>query len=133
LFRSIELGAQGYLLKEYLGDGLAQAIVDLVEGGAPMTPSIARRVLNQARIRHFLPATDIATNAAPDHNLTKREVDVLNLVAKGFRHAEIATMQGVSTNTINTHIKNIYAKLQVHSRGEAIYEAAQLKIISMVR
>jgi DNA-binding NarL/FixJ family response regulator len=129
VMQSIEAGATGYLLKDSLSNEIASHIKQLHAGGAPMTPTIARLVL---RRMHAAPIPSPAVSAG-EHGLTERELQVLNHIARGFKYAEIAQIHGVSTHTVNSHIKNIYSKLSVQSRGEAVFEAARLGLIDSLR
>jgi DNA-binding NarL/FixJ family response regulator len=124
VLRSLEAGAGGYLLKDSSSDEIPARIRELRAGGAPMTPVIARQVLRRFRL------TPSAGQAAPlPPMLTPRETAVLNHVARGFSHAEIARLEGVAVSTIATHIRHIYEKLAVHSRSEAVFEAQQMGLI----
>lgn len=130
VLQSIKAGASGYLLKDRLNDEIVQPIRQLREGGAPMTPSIARQLLV-----HVRPPVD--PDAAPlasfvEFNLTPAEKTVLNLIARGFKYAEIAKLNSVSVHTVHSHIKNIYAKLSVNSRSEAVFEASRLGLLEGV-
>ena len=112
VFRALEAGADGYLLKRCSPQELQSAVLDVLKGGVPMTSEIARRVIASFRRR---PAkSDAATN------LTPREEEILMLLSKGFVSKEIASQLGVSYETVRDHLKNIYEKLHVHSRGEAV-------------
>lgn len=118
----IEAGASGYVLKGAGKTDIARAVLDLRSGGAPMSPAIARMVL--AKVRHGRrtgPGTSL--RAAGAANLTKKEAAILDLIAQGDSYGEVAKMLSVSVGTVQTHIKNIYGKLSVHSRGEAVFEA----------
>lgn len=124
VIRSLEAGAGGYLLKDSAGEEIAARIRELRAGGAPMTPVIARQVLRRFRL------TPVAGRGAPAPTLlTPREAAVLNHVARGFSHAEIARLEGIAVSTVATHIRHVYEKLAVHSRSEAVYEAQQLGLI----
>jgi DNA-binding NarL/FixJ family response regulator len=124
VLRSLEAGAGGYLLKDSSSDEIPARIRELRAGGAPMTPVIARQVLRRFRL------TPSAGQAAPlPAMLTPRETAVLNHVARGFSHAEIARLEAVAVSTIATHIRHIYEKLAVHSRSEAVFEAQQMGLI----
>lgn len=118
----IEAGASGYLLKGTHKSDIARSVMSLREGGAPMSPAIARMVLE--RVRAGQPVAVSADKAArTDTRLTKREKVILDLIARGDTYGSIATMLTVSVGTVQTHIKSIYGKLSVHSRGEAVFEA----------
>jgi len=120
---AIEAGATGYLLKDEPVERVGEAIRSLVLGGSPMSPGIARHILNRLQ-----PA-----GAPPDGQarLTERERDVLNALARGFTYGEIAGQLALSSHTVGTHIKNIYRKLEVSSRAEAVFEACQMGIIRL--
>ena len=120
---AIEAGATGYLLKDDPVERVAQAVLSLVHGGSPMSPGIARHVLN--RLRGAAPVD--ATGAG----LTERELTVLNALSRGFTYGEVAEQLGLSNHTVGTHVKHIYRKLEVCSRSEAVYEAAQLGLIRL--
>ena len=115
IFEAICAGAGGYLLKNAPLPRLLEGIHEVVEGGAPMSPSIARRVM--ALFREFRPPESAA------HSLTPHEVRVLRFMAEGHNAATAARELGVSANTVSFHLKNIYAKLQVHSKAEAVAKA----------
>jgi DNA-binding NarL/FixJ family response regulator len=122
--RSIETGATGYLLKDVAPEELVASLRELRRGGSPISPLIARRLLQRLRAR---PASD----PEPPRPLSPRETEVLQLVAKGFSFGEVARLLGTSEQTIPSHVKNIYRKLAVHSRSEAVYEASRLGIIRL--
>lgn len=126
----IEAGASGYLLKDEAMD-VARAVLDLRAGGAPMSPAIARMVL--ARVRN--PKTAAASSPVPDPavsaGLTKREAAILDLIARGDSYGEVAKVLALSVGTVQTHIKNIYGKLSVHSRGEAVFEAHRRGLLQL--
>ncbi len=112
LFKSLVAGASGYLLKRSPPARLLAAIHEVCEGGAPMTPEIARRVVQHF---HQLPA------APPElPKLTPRERDILDQLSKGFRYKEIVDNLGISDGTLHSYIAKVYEKLQVHSRTEAV-------------
>jgi DNA-binding NarL/FixJ family response regulator len=119
---AIEAGATGYLLKDSPVGELARCIRELRAGGAPISPSIARRLL--ARMR--APAEKPAAQVSP---LTEREAEILQLVAKGLSFAEVGAALEISAHTVVAHVKKIYRKLAVHSRGEAVFEATQLGLL----
>jgi DNA-binding NarL/FixJ family response regulator len=112
VFRALEAGADGYLLKRSSPEELQAAVLDVLKGGVPMTSEIARRVIASFRRQ---PAKSDAAN-----RLTPREEEILTLLAKGFVSKEIAGQLGVSYETVRDHLKHIYEKLHVHSRGEAV-------------
>lgn len=121
---AIAAGAGGYLLKDADAAHVGGAILKLLAGESPISSSIARHLLR--RFQHSAADAD-----AP--RLTPREVEVLRLVGKGFSYIEIANALGMSANTVTSHIKHIYRKLEVRSRGEAVFEALQLGLIDPPR
>lgn len=123
IFNAICAGASGYILKSTTPQGYMEAIADVQSGGSPMTPGIAKRVLELFR-----------TNLAPvaplkDYNLTQQEKKVLQLLVDGKSYKLIAAELFVAHDTIKTHVKNIYAKLHVHSGTEAVSLALRDKIV----
>jgi DNA-binding NarL/FixJ family response regulator len=120
---AIEAGATGYLLKERGAAHVVDSIVTVLEGGSPVSPSIARHLLKRFR-------TSVSSREAGSV-LTSREEDVLRLVVKGYSYKEIAGALGLSVHTITSHIQHIYRKLSVRSRGEAVFEAIQMGLVRM--
>ena len=112
IFAALAAGATGYLLKGTRRAELLEAIAQISVGGSPMSSGIARKVV-QSFARPSAPKADIAT-------LSPREQSVLDLLSKGYTYKEISDTLGVSVPTINTYIRRIYEKLQVHSRTQAI-------------
>ncbi len=112
VFDSLCAGATGYLLKNSPPGKITDAIMDLYHGGSPMSSTIARKVINT-----FKPESKKNTEV---DNLTKREHELLELLAKGYRYKEIADKLFISFDTVRTHIHNIYEKLHVQSRTEAV-------------
>ncbi len=105
----------------------------LWDGGAPISPAIARRVLQHFRVAVRAPPvlhpTQSVVPGVANTSLTARETEILRLVAKGLNFKEIGGVLGLSPHTVTTHVKRIYQKLAVHSRGEAVYEASQLGLL----
>lgn len=124
---AIRAGASGYLLKDSGPEDISQAILDMQNGGSPISPSIARYLLKQLQPK----VVSMELDAKPGPVLTGREKEVLELVAKGFTYSEIAKLLHLSIHTVTSHIKNTYKKLSVGSRGEAVYEAMQLGLIQL--
>ncbi len=128
--QSIEAGASGYLLKDSQDHEIAQRIRELRSGGSPMSPVIARLVLHKFRGSDHKP-----TGVTPDPDEgwvlpTPRELTILTRIAQGFSYEEIAAVERISRHTVHAHIKNIYSKLSVHSRSEAVFEATRLGLIT---
>lgn len=128
----IEAGASGYVLKDAGKMDIARAVLDLRAGGAPMSPAIARMVLAKVRDGKKPAATQTAQNGDAT-TLTKREAAILDLIAQGESYGDVAKTLSVSVGTVQTHIKNIYGKLAVHSRGEAVYEAHRRGLLQIGR
>ncbi|MGE5621990.1 MAG: response regulator [Bacillota bacterium] len=128
----IEAGASGYVLKDAGRMDIARAVLDLRAGGAPMSPAIARMVLAKVRDGKKEPEA-VADQDAATTSLTKREAAILDLIAQGDSYGEVAKMLSVSVGTVQTHIKNIYGKLSVHSRGEAVFEAHRRGLLQLGR
>lgn len=129
VLRAIEAGADGYLLKESDIEGISSAIRVVLDGGAPISPAVASHIL--ARLRVEPPRR--AKPASRDGGLTAKETDVLEALAAGLSHKEVAAQLGISPHTVSDHVKSIYRKLSVNSRGEAVYKAMQGGIIRMAR
>ncbi len=117
----IEAGASGYLLKESGYPNVVRALLEVQSGGSPISPVIARKVL--ARMRKPVPEHGTELEEGGLRRLTRRETAILELIARGSSYAKVAAALGLSIGTVQTHIKHIYGKLSVHSRGEAVYEA----------
>ena len=122
---AIEAGASGYLLKDGRADYIGESIIQMKAGGSPISASIARHLLKKFNINTSYSKID------PCQKLSQQEVTVLRFLSKGFSCSDIAGMLGISSHTVTTHIKRIYRKLEVHSRGEAVYEAHKMGIISL--
>ena len=127
VWRAFERGATGYLLKNSWFDNYVQAVLQVVNGGASITPHLARRLLQrfepsqaqaqaQAQAQQPLPPQNTDT----PEKLSEREKEVLRMVASGHTNAEIAAHMGITPMTVNTHIRNIYRKLQVRTRAQAV-------------
>jgi DNA-binding NarL/FixJ family response regulator len=131
----IEAGASGYLLKDEENMNVARAVLDLHAGGAPMSPAIARMVLSRVRGKPLGETAQTAPAASQEDVscLTKRETAILDLIARGNSYSEVAKSLVLSVGTVQTHIKNIYGKLAVHSRGEAVFEAHRRGLLHLER
>ena len=126
---AIEQGAGGYIHKDEPLEDLAQHIKNVLSGDSPISPSIAKHILNRMQT-----ISKPTKSIEPLRNevlspLSKRERDVLQVLSRGFNRIEVANHLKVSPHTITTHIKNIYRKLNVHSRTEALFEAYHLGLI----
>ena len=125
---SIEAGAAGYLLKDASEENFLSGIRELMNGGSPISPIIARRLL-----KRFQAESPLTTAAAVDETssvaLSDREREILLLASKGFNYPEMGKLMSISPHTVTSHVKKIYRKLQVHSRGEAVFEANRMGLI----
>ena len=127
---SIEAGAAGYVLKDSIPEEFLGLLRQLRAGGSPITPVIARKLLKRFKADSARGAEQkVAAADAPPGVLSPRETEVLTYIAKGFSFNEIAELLGMSAHTVTTHVKRIYQKLAVHSRGEAVYEATQMGLL----
>ena len=126
---AIEAGALGYLLKDATAEAIGRAVLDMVAGGSPMSAPVARYLL-----KRFGPSRPDAPDAPAPAGapvLSTREHEVLGYIVKGFTYAEIARLAGLSAHTVATYVRRIYGKLEVHSRGEAVYEALAAGLVSV--
>lgn len=136
---AIKAGARGYVLKDQSLDDCVSAIRDVFKGGSPISPIIARLLLNDLGLGQQpasgtvlgveAQSTGNKASQIPINPLSDREVEALNLLARGFTYAECADLLAISPHTIGTHVKNIYRKLEVTSRAEAVFEASSLGIL----
>jgi DNA-binding NarL/FixJ family response regulator len=115
---AIRAGASGYLLKKHLSTKLFDAIDEVLSGGAPMSPSIARLVIGSMQKSSNNP-----------YQLTPREKEILTSLSQGNSYKIIASQSDISLDTVRTHIKKIYEKLQVHSQTEAVSKAIHEKLV----
>jgi DNA-binding NarL/FixJ family response regulator len=121
VFNAICAGASGYLLKNTPPARLLESIGEVAEGGAPMSPEIARRVIRL--FREFRPPPTAS------YHLTPQETTLLKLLVEGHHYKTAANEMGISTNTVSFHLKHIYEKLQVHSKTEAVAKALRERLI----
>jgi DNA-binding NarL/FixJ family response regulator len=121
IFDALCAGACGYLLKKTPPARLLECLKEVVDGGAPMSPEVARRVV--ALFREIRPPVQA------DHQLTPHEIRILTLLVEGHNYKTAADELGVSINTIRFHMRSIYEKLQVHSKSEAVSKALRNRII----
>ncbi|HNP33509.1 MAG TPA: response regulator transcription factor [Flavobacterium sp.] len=124
IFNAIKAGADGYLLKEVNPKELHQGIIETLNGGAAMNPSIALKTLKLLRNPH-----EFGNSEQEDIKLTSREIEVLEQLSKGLSYNIIADNLFLSPGTVRKHIENIYNKLQVHNKLEAIQKAKDNKLI----
>ncbi|WP_326537894.1 response regulator transcription factor [Pseudorhodoferax sp.] len=124
---AFEAGACGYLVKDGTEDELARHVLDLHAGGSPMSPIIARQLL--LRWQGPAPRAGKARAPAGADELSPREREVLRLVARGCSYQEAGACLGITTATVQAHVRNLYAKLEVHSKTEAVFEARQLGLL----
>ena len=122
IFQSICAGAEGYILKYTSPVEILDAIKEIYEGGSPMTPSIANRVLKMVKEKE-------SKSRKTDFDLTLREKEILACLVEGLSYKMTADTCAVSIDTVNAHVKNIYRKLQVHSKSEAVVKAIKSKIV----
>lgn len=122
IFDSICAGAEGYILKNTSPAEIMESIREIHEGGSPMTPSIANRVLKMVKERP-------ETTKRESFDLSAREKEILTWLVKGMSYKMVADNCFISVETVNVHIKNIYRKLQVHSKSEAVAKAIKGKIV----
>ncbi|MDH4396129.1 MAG: response regulator transcription factor [Limnobacter sp.] len=127
---SIEAGATGYITKDTHISEIIKRLELMRQGGSPISPIIARQLLNRFR-QNPMPGPQTGADKTQDSGLlSDREKEVLEMVSRGFMQSEIAEMMGVSTNTISTYVKRMYKKLAVNSRIGAINKARELGLIS---
>jgi len=129
LFRAIQAGATGYVLKERDDVEVALAIRSILRGGAPIDPFVAREILKQISIPTISGTVEQNRPAADQETLTQREQEILSLVAQGLSNREIAEQLCVSRYTVESHIKHIYRKLSVSKRTKAVSTARHLGIL----
>ncbi len=120
IYEALAVGASGYLLKQTPRTELLAALKDVHAGGSPMTSNIARKVVQS--FQHFGPQSDESANLSP------REHEVLELLARGYLYKEISDSLGISVATVNTYIRRVYEKLHVRSRGQAVAKLGHFSI-----
>lgn len=125
IFKAIKAGADGYLLKEVNPEDLYQGILETLNGGAVMTPSIAMKALKLLRN----PIDILDENKKEEIQLSAREIEVLEQLSKGLNYIRIAENLFLSPSTVRKHIEKIYTKLQVHNKIEAVQKAKDNKLI----
>jgi len=117
IFEAIRSGASGYLLKKTPPEEILDAINELHEGGAPMSPSIARKVIQAFQVK--------PSSVLEDHQLTSREKEILYALVDGLSYKKIAEKYFVSIHTVRSHISSIYEKLHVNSKSQAVAKVLQ--------
>lgn len=123
IFQSICNGAEGYILKNTPPNEMLNAIKEIYDGGAPMTPAIALKVM------HLFRANLSQASSENVFNISAREKEILKCLVEGMSYKMVADKCFISIETVRGHIKNIYEKLQVHSKGEAIVKAIRRRIV----
>jgi DNA-binding NarL/FixJ family response regulator len=121
VFDAICAGASGYLLKNTAPARLLESLGEVAAGGAPMSPEVARKVITL--FREFRPPSRAS------YSLTPQETDLLKLMVEGHHYKTAAHELGISINTVSFHLKNIYSKLRVHSKSEAVAKALRERLI----
>jgi DNA-binding NarL/FixJ family response regulator len=121
IFEALCAGASGYLLKKTQPNKLLECIAEVLHGGAPMSPEVARRVIGIFR--------EIRPPAREEYDLTPHELRLLKLLVEGYNYQSAAAELGVSFSTINFHMQNIYGKLHVHSKSEAVAKALRQRLV----
>jgi DNA-binding NarL/FixJ family response regulator len=121
IFDALRAGAQGYLLKNTPPARLLESLREVMDGGAPMSPEVARRVVE---LFH-----QVRPSIHPDHNLTPHEMRLVKLLVEGHNYQTAAVELGVSVNTVRFHMRSIYSKLHVHSKAEAVSKALRDRIL----
>lgn len=127
VFEAIRAGATGYVVKDDDSIGVLAAIEMVLEGKSPMSATIARQIVDSMRNGGGLSVS--AGDENTDIGLTPRERDVLNYIARGYSYREVAELLGISMQTVPVHTRNIYRKLEVTSKTEAVYQARQKGLI----
>jgi DNA-binding NarL/FixJ family response regulator len=134
----VEAGAVGYIHKDSRPADVDRILVDVMHGASPISPMIARKLLQRLRRARTEeppqpPAPPARAAPEPEVVISGCESEVLELIARGYAYAEIARLRRVTIHTVQTHIRNLYAKLAVHSRSEAVFEASRLGLLSSLK
>ena len=127
IFRSIQAGAVGYVLKDASADRIVAAILELELGGAPMSAPVARKLLRHVHEQSPIPPPP---GGDPPFQLTPRELEILEHIVRDETEEEMADLLHISPHTVRSHVKNIYKKLHVHSRAAAVRVALQNRLLS---
>ena len=126
---AISAGAMGYLLKDEEYQEIEVSITQMLNGGSPISPSIARHLLKRFQSSVLSCPDDIIEHNKNKVKLTRREIEILQQISKGFTCKEISAIENLSYHTIATHVRNIYKKLSVNSRAEAVFEAYNMGLL----
>jgi DNA-binding NarL/FixJ family response regulator len=127
IFRAVCAGASGYILKSSSGGQIGEAIRQVADGGAPMTPEVARKVLDA--FANTSPAAQADPDNGEDYEISDRQRDILRLMADGLVKKEIADKLDISVNTVSTHMQRVYEKLHVTTNTGAVAKALREKLI----
>ena len=122
IFAAVQAGASGYLLKDAGAEAIVDAVCEVSAGGAPTSPLVARKLLGYVREQS-------ARSADGDLGLTPREAEVLSLLVEDPSEADMAQALGISPHTVRSHVKNLYAKLRVHNRAQAVRVALRRGLV----
>jgi DNA-binding NarL/FixJ family response regulator len=125
IFRAVCAGASGYILKSSSSQQIADAILQVMDGGAPMTPEVARKVLDAFPKQK----SDAPVSEGNSYDLTPRQCDILRLMADGLVKKEIADALNISVNTVSTHMQRVYEKMHVSTNTGAVAKALREKLI----
>lgn len=129
MIAAFEAGARGYLLKDGTEEDLARHVQSLQAGGSPMSPLIARQLLQRLTSSPVAPPPVAAKSSGLTEKLSPREQEILSLIARGYTYPELARLTDVAVSTVHTHVRSIYSKLAVHTKTEAVFEARQLGLL----
>jgi DNA-binding NarL/FixJ family response regulator len=133
MLQAFEAGARGYLLKDGSEREVARHVAQLRAGGSPMSPLIARRLIDHLAPRPVQAPPNLAAAASAgvpaNGRLSARELQILHVLSRGYSYAETAKLLDIAGSTVQTHVKNIYGKLAVNSKTEAVFEARQLGLL----
>jgi DNA-binding NarL/FixJ family response regulator len=129
MVQAFEAGARGYLLKDGSQDELARHVLNLHAGGSPMSPIIASQLLTRWHQDHGKPHRAGPAPGAMANPLSPRELEVLQLVARGCTYQETGNHLTIAITTVQAHVRSIYSKLDVHNKAEALFEARQLGLL----
>lgn len=126
---AIAAGAGGYLLKDAGENEIIAAVHQLIDGGAPLSPSIAVHLMRRLKKAPATVESPLSGAAGRLPELSEREIEMLRMIAKGLSYEEVAQLLGLRWNTVASYAKGIYRKLQVHGRTEAAFEAVQMGLV----